>query len=132
MPINSAILYTRIDDIGVQIENEAFFKFINIVEYINDLMKMGGVQQCRPRMRPITDRVAHRFSKEMGYSPAELNRLDYLRKLIVKEYYRFFIWFGLSDKFSDIESCQDLDVETAIVYNYKMGSLFYQLYYGET
>jgi hypothetical protein len=43
MPINSAILYTRIDDIGVSFENQAFFKFLNIVEYMGDLMKMGAV-----------------------------------------------------------------------------------------
>lgn len=131
MPINSAILYTRIDDIGISFENGAFFKFLNIVEYMNDLMKMGGVQNCRPRMKPITARVSHNFAKEMNYGPTEMQRLDYLRKLIAKEYFRFFVWFGLSDKYSDLENCQDVDVNTAIEYNYKLGSLFYQLYYGE-
>ena len=114
MPVNSAILYTRIDDIGVSFENSAFFKFLNIVEYMGDITKMGSVQKCRPRMRPVTARVAHNFAKEMKYGPHEIQRLDYLRKLIVKEYYRFFIWFGLSDKYSDLEEVEDVDVNTAI------------------
>jgi len=95
-------------------------------------MKLGGVQKCRPRMKPITDRVAHNFSKEMKYGPNEVQRLDYLRKLIVKEYFRFFVWFGLSDKYAGLGQVEDVDINTAIEYNYKLGSLFYQLYYGES
>jgi hypothetical protein len=83
-------------------------------------------------MKPITDRAAHEFTKQMKYGPTELQRFDYLRKLIAKEYFRFFVWFGLSDKYSDLEDVEDVDVNTAIEYNYKLGSLFYQLYYGET
>lgn len=97
-------------------------------------MKMGAVQNCRPRMKPVTARLAHRFCKEMKYGPVETKRVDYLRKLISKEFFRFFVWFGLSDKYSDLDldEVEDVDVNTVIEYNYKLGSLFYQLYYGET
>jgi hypothetical protein len=131
MPINSAVIYIRIDDIGVQFENASFFKFLNILEFMGDLSKMKNVQACRPRMNPVTERSAHQLSKEMKYGPSESAQLNKIRKMIVKEYFRFFAWFGLSDKYSDF-IIDNLPANTAIEYNYKMGSLFYQLFYGET
>lgn len=92
---------------------------------------MGGVQKCRPRMSPITSLIAHNYSKQEKLGPVEMKNLDYLRKLIVKEYFRFFVWFGLLDKYEGSDLPEGVNVQTAIEYNYKLGSLFYQLYYGE-
>ena len=72
MPINSALVYTRIDDIGISFQNKTFFKFLNILEYVGDIMKIGAVQKCRPRLLPLTARKAQEFCKQMGYGASEV------------------------------------------------------------
>lgn len=128
IPISAAVLYTRIDDIGIDYENNSFFQFLDVVSYAADVMKFKQVQQCRPRMRPIIQRWADEFIEKNQLSHTDTQNFNYIRKLIVKEYYRFYIWFQLSDKYSDT---MKIDVNTWIEYNYKLGSLFYQIYYGE-
>lgn len=128
IPISAAVLYTRIDDIAIDYENKSFFEFMDVVSYAGDVLKFQQVQQCRPRMKPIIQRWADEYIQKNNLSHTEAQYLQHIRKLIVKEYFRFFIWFQLSDKYSDTEK---IDVNTWIEYNYKLGSRFYQIYYGE-
>lgn len=71
MPINSAIIYSRLDDFSLTFHNQLFFKFLNIMEFLGDVSKMGGVQKCRPRMSPITSLVAHNYSKQEKLGPVD-------------------------------------------------------------
>lgn len=132
VPINSVFMYTRIDDVAICFQNKTFFKFINITDFFRDIINMKAVQKCRPRLKPITAKLAQEFSRRMGYGASEDIQLDTLRKMIVKEYFRFFIWFGFSEKYKAIAEIEGVDFNQFIQYYYKKGSLFYQIYYGET
>lgn len=128
IPVSAAVLYIRIDDISVDFENSSFFQFLDVVTYAADVMKFKQVQQCRPRMKPVIQRWADEYVSKMGLNSTDTKHFNYIRRMIVKEYFRFFIWFQLSDKYGDTNK---IDVNTWVEYNYKLGSTFYQIYYGE-
>jgi hypothetical protein len=121
-------MFAKLDDLTVDFENAQFFELLEIVGYTSDMMKLGVVQPARPRMSPITDRIAREYLDEFNLSSSDRKLFDRVRLLVVKEYFRFYTWFQMSDKFSNHSR---IDVAKWIEYHYKKGSLFYQIYYGE-
>jgi len=128
MPINASIIYAKLEDFNLDFENIQFFQFVDILGYTSDMMKLGVVQNTRPRMHPITEDWAMEYASKNKLKKQDMQDLRVIRRLIIKEYFRFYTWFQMSDKFSEHSK---IDVSKWIEYHYKLGSLFYQLYYGE-
>ena len=80
-------------------------------------------------MKPIPERIAQEFMREERLNSVRIEDLKYIRKLIVKEFFRFYIWYQLSDRFEDFKKIQ---IPIWIEYSYKIGSILYQCYFGES
>ena len=83
----------------------------------------------RPPLLPITEEFALEFMKEKNLSNQDKQILKEIRKMIAKDHFRFFMWADLLEKYGGLES---IDTKRRIEYAYKLNSIVYQSFYGES
>lgn len=79
-------------------------------------------------MRPVPKRIADHFIKANNLNQKKQQQLKEIRRLIIKENMRFFLWANLYDRYGSIDS---LDVKRRIVYSYRLNSKLYRAFFGE-
>lgn len=105
-------------------------EFIGAVDSLSELLSHGAVSKIRPFLRPLNDRASTIICKENGIkSRKALGRFKYLRKLLCKEYFRLAGWDTIAKKYANVEG---RNAEMWTIFNYKKGSLAYQLFFGES
>jgi hypothetical protein len=126
---NSVVLYSRIERILVNLENQTVKSFAKVFDYTGEMMGLKKLENIRPMFRPLTKKFVTQFSQRHNLNQENYNNLKRLRRLIVKEYFRLYYWKMMTDKYESFES---VNVLRFVEFEYKSSSLIYQLYYGET
>ena len=79
-------------------------------------------------MRPISEDFMFAIMQKNALDKNDLKHFRLLRKLIVKEYFRLYIWAHYYEKYSALNS---INILRLMEFEYKSSSLLYQIYYGE-
>jgi len=126
VPINTAIVYSKIGSCVINYENSNFFRFLNAIEGLGDMFSYSNIKIIRPFLRPLLPTLSNLILRKNKLKKADL---DEINKLIVKEYFRIIGWniFG-----KGFEGTDGRNISNWLVFGYKKGSLLYQLFFGET
>ena len=63
IPINSVILYARIDQFALNVEKYTVESFSKVLSYTNEMMDLKVLENIRPMFRPLTKTFISGFSQ---------------------------------------------------------------------
>lgn len=78
-------------------------------------------------MRPLTQKYREKIAKTYNLDSDQTKILKEISSLIVKEYFKLYLWIRFLEKYSTLKS---INLIRRIEFEYQLQSVLFQIYYG--
>ena len=106
-------------------------EFLTVVKKLSDLSLLSQVTEFRPYLKPVTKKDIEGLEKLKGggLNDEDKNLLNGIKKHIISDYFRLFIYTKLYRKYGESNK---YDAKRRMIWKFKESSLTYQLLMGKT